>query len=202
VLERADPDQVVIVRRRLPNFRIVIQRPAERERRDDDVHAAAVREAGVDHRRRLVDAPADLGHDLVDDPAQVRVVVEPHVRLVEAALALDPDVVGAVDHDLGHAVVCEEPLERAVAERVVGDLVREAARGRSRERPVSGMRCWRMSVRTRSRSGLRVHRDVEELRAELADHRQVDAILQLGERIAAGRLGNRTRRVSLSCSSI
>ena len=108
------------------NFRIVISAPGERERRDDDVDAAAVREARVDHRRRLVDAPADLGDDLVDDPAQVRLVVEADVRLVEAALALDPDVVRAVDHDLGHAVVGEQPLERAVAERVVGDLVGEA----------------------------------------------------------------------------
>jgi len=30
---------------------------------------------------------------------------------------------------------------------------------------------------------VRVHRCVEELRAELADHRQVDPVLQLGERI-------------------
>ena len=52
-------------------------------------------------------------------------VVEHDVALVETAATLDPDLVGAVDHDLGHALVGEEPLERAVAEDVVGDLERD-----------------------------------------------------------------------------
>ena len=114
-----------IERRRRLNFRIVSS-GGERKRRDDRVHAAPVREARVDHRRRLVDAPADLRHDLVDDAAQVRLVREAHGRLVELAPALDPDVVGAVAHDLGDRVVREQALERPVAEDVVEDLRREA----------------------------------------------------------------------------
>ena len=43
------------------------------------VHTGAVGEAGVDHRVRLVDATADLAHDLVDDAPQVRLVDELHV---------------------------------------------------------------------------------------------------------------------------
>ena len=41
------------------------------QRRDDGVDARAVRQAGVDHRRGLVDAAADLRHDALDDFAQV-----------------------------------------------------------------------------------------------------------------------------------
>ena len=40
----------------------------------------------------------------------------------EAALALDPDLARAVDHDLRDGVVGKEALERPVAKDVVGDL--------------------------------------------------------------------------------
>ena len=101
------------------------ERARERERRDDRVHARAVRQARVDHRRRLVDAPADLRDHPIDDPPEVRVVREADRRLVEAALTLDPDLARPVDHDLRDRVVGEQALERPVAEDVVGDLVRE-----------------------------------------------------------------------------
>jgi pilus assembly protein CpaF len=52
------------------------RRALQRQRRDDHVHALAGGQAGVDHRARLVDAPADPGHDAVDDPAQVVLVGE------------------------------------------------------------------------------------------------------------------------------
>ncbi len=91
------------------------QRSGQRQRRDHRVDAAAVRQAGVDHRRGLVDPAADLGHDLVDDPPQVVVVGEPHLGPLQPALALEPDVARTVDHDLGHAVVIEKGLDRPVA---------------------------------------------------------------------------------------
>ena len=46
------------------------------QRRNDRVHAGAVRQAGVDHRADFVDAAADLRHDAVDDLHQVLVVAE------------------------------------------------------------------------------------------------------------------------------
>ena len=70
------------------NFRIVTRRPAQCERRDDRVDAAAVGQARVDHRRGLVDAAADLRDDLVDDPHDVRVVDEVDVGALELAVAL------------------------------------------------------------------------------------------------------------------
>ena len=79
--ERAELDQVVHrvrVARELPDRQ---RRALERERRDDRVDAAAVGQARVDHRRGLVDAPADLRDDLVDDAQQVRVVDEGRARV-------------------------------------------------------------------------------------------------------------------------
>jgi hypothetical protein len=54
----------------------------------------------------------------------VRLVGEPHGRLVELSAALDPDVVVPVAHHLGDRVVGEQSLERAIAENVVEDLGR------------------------------------------------------------------------------
>ena len=97
-------------------------RAVDRERRDDRVDAGAVGEAGVDHRRRLVDAPADRGHDLVDHLAEPGVGAEALVGAVELAAALDVDRVAAVDHHLGDGRVGEEALDRTVAEHVVAEL--------------------------------------------------------------------------------
>ena len=86
----------------------------------------AVGQAGVDHRRCLVDAAADLRDDAVDDAQHVRLVEERRLRLLDLARALDVHLVEAVDHDLGHRRVVEERLDRAVAEDVVGDLAFES----------------------------------------------------------------------------
>ena len=51
-------------------------RPVDGERRDDDVDAAAVLEAGVDQRGRFVDPAAHLGHDAGGHVQHVRVVAE------------------------------------------------------------------------------------------------------------------------------
>jgi hypothetical protein len=98
-------------------------RPDERQRRDDRVDAGAVGQAGVDHRRGLVDAATDRGDDPVDDPHDVVVVLEDDVRQLELARALDVDLAGAVDHDLRDRLVAEERLERAEADDLVGDLL-------------------------------------------------------------------------------
>ncbi len=98
--------------------------------------------------------------------------------------ALDPDVVRAVDHDLGHALVGEEPLERAVAEDVVGDLERDPLAVVARDARLLGELV--ADVREHPLTEvLRVHVDVVELRPEVADDGEVDAALDLGERIVA-----------------
>ena len=67
------------------------RRAVDRERRDDRVDAGAVGEAGVDHRRRLVDAPADRRDDALDDQPEPGLGAEAGVGLVETAAALDVD---------------------------------------------------------------------------------------------------------------
>ena len=70
-------------------------RAVDRDRRQHGVDAAAVGQAGVDHRAALVDAAADPGDDLVDDPAQVLLVDERGVDRHDAAEPLDVDPVRA-----------------------------------------------------------------------------------------------------------
>ena len=99
--ERTEVDEVVDRVRILGELSDRHERPADRERVHDDVHTGAVGKAGVDHRVRFVDAPADLAHDLVDDAAHVDLVDEAHADLLDAARALDVDAVRAVHHDFG-----------------------------------------------------------------------------------------------------
>ena len=75
-------------------------RAVERQRRNDGVDARAVLQARVHDRLRFVDAPAHLRDDLLDDVQQVRVVLEADRGLGELAVALDEDLVVAVDQDV------------------------------------------------------------------------------------------------------
>ena len=87
----------------------------EHERRQDDVDAAAVGEPGIDHRARLVDAPADRGGDALRDVDEMLGVAKPGGGLFELAAALDIDVEGPVGQDVGDVVVVEKRFERTRA---------------------------------------------------------------------------------------
>ena len=95
----------------LLNFRIVMAGPTR-----------AVFEAGVDERRRFVDAAAKRRQDALDDVHEVRVVVELHVRELELAHALDEDLIRAVHHDFRDGRVFEERLDGAEAKHLVADV--------------------------------------------------------------------------------
>ena len=94
---------------------------AQRQRRDDDVDAAAVLQAGVGQRRGLVDAAADLVDDPLGDLEQMLLVAELDLGELQLALAFDEGLVGTVDHD--------------VADRRIGRAIPRAARGRAVRRP-------------------------------------------------------------------
>src|SRR4029078_9247203 len=87
----------------------------KRERRADGVDARTVRETGVDARAGLIDAPAERGDDPVDDAQDVLVVEEDAIDALDLALALDVDVVGPIDHDLGDRRIGEEWLPWSAA---------------------------------------------------------------------------------------
>src|SRR5829696_662059 len=180
--QRVERDQVVHrvrVARELPDRE---RRALEGEWRDDCVHSAAVRQARVDHRGRLIHAAPDLGDDLVDDPEEVSVVGEGRVGPLDLARPLDEDPVEVVDHHLGHVVVPEQGLEWPVTEDVVRQLTDDptaflAGEGRPVEGELLGDRSMDLLVQVLVRLGC------EELRAELRDARVVDPRLQLCVRI-------------------
>jgi hypothetical protein len=112
----------------------------------------------------------------------VRVVGEPHRRLVQAALTLDPDVRRAVDHDLRHGVVGEQPLERAVAEDVVRDLDDQPLAVVARDRGLGAEPA--ADVRDDPVAQLvLVQALLEDLRPQVRDHLHVHRVLEVGERL-------------------
>ena len=178
----------------LENFRMVRNGPADGERVDDRVDAGAVGQAGVDHGLGLVDAAADLAHDLVDDAPEVGLVDEAGRGLLDAAGPLDVDRVRAVDHDLGDLLVLEEPVDRAVAEDVVGDVLDELGLvGGRQRRPLLGQGRLQLLVHPAAEVVLGEPLVVED-RAELVDQVVVDLLAELVEhRVAPLRTGRRGR---------
>src|SRR6185503_5559191 len=96
-------------------------RTVEGERRDDDVHARAIRQTRVLVWLRLVDAAPDRGDDPLDDAHDVLVVLERDVGEHELALALGVDAERSVDHDFSDGVVVQEWLDRPEPEDLVED---------------------------------------------------------------------------------
>ena len=80
--DRAEADQVVDAQLLFGELSNGDRRPDERDGRDDDVHARAIGQAGIDDRAGLVDVAAERRDDAVDDAAHVLVVVELDVAQV------------------------------------------------------------------------------------------------------------------------
>ena len=101
----------------------------ERQRRDDDIDARAVGEPAVAERLGLVDAAAERREDPLDGVPEVALAREPHRRALDAAGALDPHRRRAAHHHLLDGGVGEQRLERAEAERALGDPPGELGAG-------------------------------------------------------------------------
>ena len=177
-----DPDQLGEVEPLLVEPPHSEQRAREGERRDDRVHTRAVGKASVHQRGRLVDPPAHLADHLRDDPAQLGLVRELKIRLREQTVTLDPDLVGPVDHDLRDGAISQQPFERAIPEDVVSDLDGDLFAVGPREPRL--LLELDDDLRPDTRAQLAGVRDVCELRTELADQAEVDAVLDLGEGVA------------------
>ena len=123
------------------------------------------------------------------------------VGLREQAGTLDPDVLRAVDHDLRDRWIGEQPFERPVAEDVVRDLGREPLAVITREPRLLTELVADLGLDAVANRSAVFH--VEEARPELADEREMDPVLELGEGIAsvAVRRDNRcSRRESSQCA--
>ena len=124
--EGAESDQIVDAELLLLELADRDQRAVHGDGRHHGVEARAVLEARVDVGVRLVHAPADGRDDLVDDPHEVLLVAERHVRERQLARALDEDLAGPVDEDVVHVVVAQQGLQRAEPLHLVEELLSEA----------------------------------------------------------------------------
>ena len=97
----------------------------DRQRREDDVDPAAVRQAAIHHRTGFVDAPSDSPRNLLRHRCDVIIVAETYRDPLQLALSLDIDIAGSVDHDIVDRFVQQERTERPVAGHVVRKLVRQ-----------------------------------------------------------------------------
>ena len=112
----------------------------------------------------------------------MRRVREGQRRLRQTAGTLDPDVLRAVDHDLGHGWVRQQALERAVAEDVVGDLGTEALPVVAREAGLLRELVSDLGLDAATNRPAVLH--FEQAWAELADEREVDPVLEFREGVA------------------
>ena len=129
---RALGDQIVDDQLPLGKLANRERRAAHRQRRDHGVHAAAVGEPGIDQRLRAVDAPADVGHDPLDDRFDHRVGDEPPAGVLQVAAALDVNVLPVDDHDFRHVRQPQQIFERPVAEDDVLQFLLEIPQGEVR----------------------------------------------------------------------
>ena len=100
--------------------RMVEHRPVERQRREHDVHARAVGQAGVAERLGLVRAPAERREDALDHVAQVALGGEADAGLREPAAPFHPHGRGAAHEDLVHGGIAQQRLERAEPDGALG----------------------------------------------------------------------------------
>src|SRR6516162_4497249 len=77
------------------------------QRWQNDIDAAAIGETGIDHRAGLVNAATDPGGNSLRNIDDVLDITEPCRGLFEFAAALDIDVKGSVDQDIGNRVIIE-----------------------------------------------------------------------------------------------
>ena len=94
----------------------------ERQRRNDDVDARAVREARIDHRARFVDPASHPTGDPLRDVKQVLPVAEPHVDPFQPAAPLDIHRLHAVDEYVGDLRVEKQRFDGTQPLDVVHEL--------------------------------------------------------------------------------
>ena len=112
------------VRARRRKRRIVSTGPSTRQRRQHDVHARPVGQAGVAERLGLVDAAPERREDPLDGVAELRLAREPGPAAAPAARARSTHT-GPTPLTM-HLVdlrVAQQRLERPEAERALGDPV-------------------------------------------------------------------------------
>jgi hypothetical protein len=167
--ERAESDEVF---GRQPHAKAANRqhRTRERKRRDDGVDAAPVGQAGVNHRRHFVDAPADAGRHALDNHHQVRIVGEDNVALLQEAVALEVNLARPIDENVADRRIVHRAFERPESERLVHDFVDE---------PLALHLVHHFGRVERELDGKIAHVAAEPVRLDLVDAGQVEAFDEL-----------------------
>ena len=178
-IECAEADEIINLERIGLELSNGQKRATDRQRRDHRVHTRSVREASVAHRRRLVDATADLADDLVDDAAQMSLVDECDRVLGQPAVSFHVDRFRTVAHDFGHIVVAEQRVDRSVAENVIGDILNQLRFVSRRQRgPLLGQSRDQLLMNLLAKIVLRQPTVVQD-RAKFIDEAVVNPLPQL-----------------------
>ncbi len=99
------------------------QRTIHRKRRNHNVDPRTVQQARIHHGRRLIDAPANRGDNLVDDVHQVGLVLEDDVGLLDHAAPFHVDRLVGVHQDVADRGIVQQRLQGAEAEYLVQNVL-------------------------------------------------------------------------------
>ena len=125
--QRAIGNKIFCSQRRLREFTDGDARSQEGQRRDDDIHAGTVFEAGVHQRRCFIDMAAQWRHNLFDDGHEMSVVVELRLRQRQLAAALHINFLRPIDHDFGDRFIFQERFDGTKPKDFVADIRNQSA---------------------------------------------------------------------------
>ena len=83
------------------------------ERRNDHVHARAVRQAGIDHWRGLIHVPADSRDNFVDDVHQMSIIFEADVSFFQNPSPFYIDLLMPIHQDVVNTWVLQKRFQGA-----------------------------------------------------------------------------------------
>src|SRR6185312_9226280 len=109
--DRANLDKLAEIERLLGKFADRDERAVDADRAYRDVDARTILQARVAKWMRFIDAAADGGNDLVDDPQQMILVLEADRQRLEDAVTFDIDAFMAVDQDIVDGGILQQRLE-------------------------------------------------------------------------------------------
>src|SRR5882762_11748490 len=94
-------------------------RPDERYRWDHRVDTRPIGQSPIDEWAGEIDPPAERRDEPLDQHEDLLRIGKVDRGLLKPAVALDPHTPGAIDHDLGHAIVAEQRSELAETEQAI-----------------------------------------------------------------------------------
>ncbi len=89
------------------------------ERRNDDIHSAAICKTGIHQRIRFVNTPPHMADDPPRNLHHMGIVTKLAIGQHQLAFLFDKHLLGTIDHNIGDALIGEQRLQRTKAEHVM-----------------------------------------------------------------------------------